>query len=195
MTRQLVVAALAIAGAGYLSIGEPLNASTASTSTVNNCLAADPTDYVDDRKNLQDCLDLGGTIELLSGSPGYILEEWGLRIHYDNTILTSADTQNRATILAGPGLKEFMIRANANDWRITHINFDGNRFLRPTSGCTYPNGQNIMGYGDGFVVSFVDSSFARCGSALGGERKQLRNLQQYPCVQRLVRRRIYRSMG
>lgn len=130
------------------------------------CSAADPTDWVDDADDLQDCLDSGDLLIALSaGSPGYILEEHGLRLTRDGTHLTSGDPDDRARIYAHEDLPEFMIRADADDWRISHLVFDGNRFNRSQS-CSYPNGHNILAYGDGFVIDHVDSSFAKCGSAM-----------------------------
>jgi hypothetical protein len=137
-----------------------------AATTAQTCSAASPTDNVDDTVNLQYCLDNGDLlIELSAGSPGYIIEH-GLRLRRNGNHLTSADANNRATILAAANLDEYMIRADADDWRISHLIFDGNRFNRAQGGCSYPNCHNIIGVGSGFQINGVNSSFARGGSAM-----------------------------
>lgn len=133
----------------------------------NYCTAANPNDGVADDAALQSCLNGGGTILLSAGSagsPGYILSQ-GLRLNVSGTVLSSANQNNRARIVAAAGLNEFMLRGDANNYEISFLIFDGNRNSR-TNACNYPNGHNLLLYGSGFVVRFSDSFAARCGSAL-----------------------------
>lgn len=130
----------------------------------NYCPAANPNDSVADDLALQACLNGGGLILLSAGSPGYILQD-GLRLRTHGTVLSSVDTNNRATIVAASSLFGVMLLVEANNFEISFLVFDGNRFNR-TSTCSYPNGSNLLLYGDNFVVRFTDSNFARCGSAL-----------------------------
>lgn len=140
-----------------------LNAARVSAQTTY-CPDANPNDKVPDNDALQACLDGGGTILLSPGYPGYILE-YGLRLRVSGTVLSSADINSRATIVASPWLNEFMLRTSVDNYEISFLIFDGNRVNR-TNACVYPNGENIIASGYGFAIRFVDSINARCGSAL-----------------------------
>lgn len=131
----------------------------------NYCEEADPNDEFDDREALQACLDGGGTILLSSGSTGYLLVSGGLRLREDYTYLSSANEYDRATIWAHSSLNDEMLRAEANYFEISFLIFDGNIANR---GCpSYPNGHNlIVDDSYGFVIRYVDSIGAACGSAL-----------------------------
>lgn len=130
----------------------------------NYCLGANPNDALADDAELQACLNGGGLILLSSGNPGYILAS-GLRLRASGTALSSLDTNNRARLVADPTLNGVMLLAEADAFELSFLIFDGNRYQR-TNTCTYPNGHNLLLYGNNFVVRFVDSSFARCGSAM-----------------------------
>lgn len=74
------------------------------------CPAADPNDSTPDDDALQACLNLGGTIKLQPGSPGYIIAK-GLRITQNGTTITSSAVHpndstvvGRATLKAAAGL-------------------------------------------------------------------------------------------
>lgn len=140
-----------------------LHAAAAPVFAQNYCTTANPNDNTPDDVPLQQCLDGGGLILLSAGSPGYILFD-GLRLNVDGTVL-SADPGNRATLIAHADLDGPMIRAFAVNYEISFLIFDGNRHNRTVS-CAYPNGQNIQALGGGFVIRFIDSNNARCGSAL-----------------------------
>jgi len=113
----------------------------------NYCPAADPTDNTPDFVALQACLNQAGTILLSAGSPGYILED-SLRLDYNGTVLSSVSETNRATIVAHPDLDGEMLRADAEDFEISFLIFDGNRTNR-TNSCSYPNGHNLIVRGEG----------------------------------------------
>lgn len=157
MNSRAVFAALVLVGLTIL-------VAPSAASAQNYCTDANPNDNIEDNVALQQCLDGGGTILLTNGSPGYILR-FGLRLRVDGIFFSSVSETNRAKLIAHADLNEFMINADANNWQISFLIFDGNRANR-TNSCVYPRGNNIQANGDAFVIRFVNSDFARCGSAL-----------------------------
>lgn len=130
----------------------------------NYCPAANPNDSVPDTSALQACLDGGGLILLSAGTPGYILDD-RLALRVSGTRVGAVDENNRPRLVAHANLNNMMLRADADNYDLSHLIFDGNRANR-TNACTYPLGHNIIAYGTGFSIRFVDSINARCGSAL-----------------------------
>ncbi len=137
-------------------------AGAVSSAEAQNCPAAIPNDSSGDDTAIQNCID-SNTVTYLA--PGTYILEFGLRIYASGRTLTSSDPSNRARLLAHSNLNGEMIRADAANWEISYIIFDGNKNNR-TASCSYPLGHNIIANGSGFVVRFVDSVEARCGSAL-----------------------------
>src|SRR6185436_2534111 len=59
------------------------------TACTSSCPAANPNDNLTDDAALQACLNAGGTIRLVPGTPGYLIGT-GLVISRNDTLLTSA---------------------------------------------------------------------------------------------------------
>ncbi len=136
-----------------------------------NCAAADPNDTAPDDAALQACLDRGGRVELLAGTPGYIIAS-GVKITVDGTVLTSAVAPAKATLLAHPGLFAPLVEAQSRaNFTIEHLIVDGNKGNRTRlSDCAgyRPFGVNIIiGGSRDFVVRNSELRHAMCGTALG----------------------------
>jgi hypothetical protein len=144
----------------------------------SGCSAANPNDNLPDDDALQDCLNQGGRIELLPGTPGYILAK-GLHLTVDGTVLTSANAPEKSTLLAAPQLDAPLFSASARSgFTLEYLRFDGNKEERMSyyerTGATrkcvdYRDfGTTIIIDGDSNHFTLRNSELvrARCGTAL-----------------------------
>jgi len=141
-----------------------------SPASAANCPSANPNDNIPDDDALNACLNLGGTVSLDLGSPGYIIAK-GLTLTVNGTVFTSAKTPTRATLIADPSLHAPLLKApnrSTTNYRIDSILFDGNRPRRDASVCSgYRDfGTNAELHGSGFTVTNIESARALCGSSL-----------------------------
>ncbi|WP_291990095.1 right-handed parallel beta-helix repeat-containing protein [Luteitalea sp.] len=165
-----------------------LLASVSEVQARASCPAASPNDSVSDDAALNACLAAGGTVDLSSGSPGYIVQT-GLYI-VGPVVLDGGPTGAR--LLAHAGLVGPILRAGYNYWgspltpapqnfTIRRILFDGNRSSRSSSLCNPPAdnryGYNVMINGSGLVLDQVHSFQALCGTGMEvtGSSYQIRN--------------------
>ena len=162
--RTVAPAAMLLA---LLSLAGPANAQT--------CPAI-PDDGIEDDAVIQACLNGGGLVSLASGVYNIRL---GLRLRVSGTVFTSSAPPARPRLVAHPDIMgnaswNTPILATAdptpNNWEISHMTFDGNRFYRNNAwtcnGSYNPGGSNLIVKGSGFVIRYVESTQALCGSAL-----------------------------
>lgn len=131
-----------------------------------------PNDNLPDDCALQALLDVGGTIALQSGSPGYLLEG-GLRIKVAGTRLIAAVPGQYPRIKAADSLNGIMIKTKdpVDNFEIGSISFDGNKAGRLW---TYPGscgpqrgeaGTILDVKGTGWYIHDTGFDNAVCGSS------------------------------
>jgi hypothetical protein len=143
----------------------------ASTYTPQpNCGNANPNDTLADDAALQACLDRGGEIRLVPGSPGYILST-GVQLSRDGTVITSTTTGTRALLIAASTLSgaPLLRIANRNNFAISFLTFDGNRDNRDyTHRCvgSHPIESTLQAFSPNSHFAFTDNEVTRtlCGS-------------------------------
>jgi hypothetical protein len=151
------------------------------------CPAIDPNDWNYDDAGLQCRLDIGGTITLVPGNPGYIVND-GLFLRVNGTRLVSSGAPGQtAIIIAGPNLHAWMLITPpypVHDVEISYITFDG-RVDTPGGRldryCKAPNNTpgNIAIWGDRTYVHNSESKAALCGSGLLAFGNSIRLIGNY----------------
>jgi len=139
--------------------------------STSNCPGADPTDSLPDDDALNACLDAGGVVVLASAAtdPGYIIDN-GLVLTQDSTTLISSSIDTK--LVAGPNLRAPMLTVvdGVAFYSISHLTFDGNRSARATYDCrdatSRENGYNMKLRGTDFIVEWIRSQNALCGSGM-----------------------------
>jgi len=140
-----------------------------SNEAYASCPAANPFDSLPDDVELQNCLDLGGTI-VLQDTGEYIIAG-GLHITVSGTVLTSSS--NRGWLVAHRRLAAPILRSDpgVNGYTISNIIFHGNKAERATAGFVECSGyrddkaSNVRLFGDGFWFENNISTDALCGSS------------------------------
>jgi hypothetical protein len=128
---------------------------------------ANPSDSVPDDSAIQQCLNQGGTTNLVFGLPGYIITNT-LVISVPGTTLQ--DPSEQARLIADPSLQgQLLIANNVDNFTLTNLTFDGQKDNRDTAGCasSFDYGKNLRLVGNGWHLNSVRSRNAVCGS--GGE--------------------------
>jgi hypothetical protein len=160
---------------GIIAVFVGVSVILGSDSAYAQTCPAVPNDGVDDDTVIQGCLDNGGVVSL---APGIYNIRFGLRLKVSGTIFTSSNPPARPRLVAHPDIMPDAsmltpILATVNDpinWEISYMSFDGNRFFRNNAwtcnGFHNPGGSNLIVRGSGFVIRFVESVQALCGSAL-----------------------------
>ena len=144
-----------------------------SMASAAECPEANPNDSNSDRQEIQDCLDLGGVVELEWGWPGYIIDGAGLSIDVPGTILTSID-QDKPYIVAANSLAHTMLYVpyTTYDFELSILSFNGRKSDRSQGEALCDHGghrgdaSNLVILGSKFLIHHVDSINALCGSAL-----------------------------
>jgi hypothetical protein len=154
-----------------------------SPAHAGSCSGANPNDNTPDDDALQSCLDSGGAVTLDADSPGYIIAT-GLLFRVANTVLTSTDTNDRATLIAHADLNTQILRTSGvSGLQLLAIKLDGNKANRTATCRGYRgNGANISLFdGDGWKLINIESSRALCGTALeiSGTNYEIANSQFY----------------
>ena len=140
------------------------------------CSAANPNDSTSDDAALNACFAGGGTVNLVTGSPGYIVQS-GLYIN--NSVIVDGSATgarlNAHTSLNGPilrvGFSSSYVPTSPvpSNITLTRIILDGNRYNRSTSICASPSnnrsGYNLMIKASNFSIDTVYSVLALCGTA------------------------------
>jgi hypothetical protein len=160
-----------------------LLSTSVSPAHAGSCPDANPNDNTPDDDALQSCLDSGGVVTLDAGSPGYIIAG-GLLFSVANTVLTSTDTNDRATLIAHADLNTQILRTSGvSGLQLLAIKLDGNKVNRTATCSGYRgNGTNISLFdGDGWKLINIESSRALCGTALeiSGTNYEIANSQFY----------------
>lgn len=155
-----------------------------------SCPAANPNDFVSDDTALNACLNAGGGVTLVPGSPGYIVET-GLVIGVHNVVFQGYPG-TKPLVNAHPNLAAPMLTVNIGTvgYIIRDLAFFGNRNGRtagldiasPPHFCAGGYTDRVKGYnlqlrGSDYTVEGVDSEYALCGSGmeLDGARFTARN--------------------
>ena len=142
------------------------------------CPAANPNDSVADDAALQACLDLGGEIRLVRGSPGYTIAS-GLVIRTDHAVITSTSPAAKALFVAAAGLNAPMFNGAKRDHlSLSYLEINGNRPARNKTICNTPphlGGFNFIlgntpgpdgGTSTNFIINDSRSTKALCGSSM-----------------------------
>ena len=143
-----------------------------SAQTTTLCPAANPYDRNPDNEALQDCLAQYDRVLLEArGRPGYVgyIVADTVRLRRDGVLLTSAQSPNKAVLIAAPSLAVPLLRAQANAFEISFIRFDGNRDEREVRDkpCTVVrNYRNVELSGLDFRVRYSESMRAVCASGM-----------------------------
>lgn len=127
-----------------------------------------PNDNSPDDTTLQACLDVGGTISLVPGSPGFIIAQ-GVVIKRSDTRLGSTGP-GKATLKASSTLENYMLSAEAGltGYEVSNLIIDGDRDSRDVRDSCYDGAPyaNAVFQGN-FWVHHVNSIRAVCGSGMG----------------------------
>jgi len=143
-----------------------------SAQTVTLCPSANPYDGQPDNEALQDCLAQYDRVLLQAqGRPGYVgyVIADTVRLRRDGVLLTSAQSPNKAVLIAAPALAVPLLRAQANRFEISFVRFDGNRDERDVRDkpCNLGrNYRNVELSGLDFKVRYSESMRAVCASGM-----------------------------
>ena len=160
MFRMFLVRALSLLAAFAFS----------TSAWAQNCPEASPTDSVPDSVAIQACLDRSTDVYLVSGWPGYLIND-KIRFRSWNRLLTSVG--EKARLVAHPDLDGPIIEVqDANYYEISLLTIDGNHSARTKKSTCFnspfagAHGSNMFVSGVGYVVHHVDTVNAMCGSGM-----------------------------
>lgn len=136
------------------------------------CWGANPNDTQPDDAALQACLDKGGEVRLIRGTPGYQLST-GLTISKNGTVITGVDPSALALLQATGTLAHTMLYATSRQNVIVgFLELDGNRPARQALVTGLCQGYRIAAVNlaiqdsTGFSESDNKSTHAVCGSSI-----------------------------
>jgi hypothetical protein len=163
----------------------------AQVQAQGTCPAANPSDLASDDAAINACIAAGGTVTLVAGSPGYILET-GLVLATSNVVLQGVPG-TKPILNAHPNLQAPMLRVPQNPyptgWVIRDLAFNGqkdNASAARLANCTGDKHKafNLQISGAFWTIERVDSDNTVCGSAM-----------EIECNQCIVRNTRVRNSG
>jgi len=180
-STKIAVLAVASAAIALLTV-QPAVASTCDPAT----FGANPNDSNADDGAIQQCLNLGGTVLLSSGQPGYIVANTlhivvGGTLQNPGTVITKNGTGPNPVVVADPGLGVtaseggILVSASVNGFQIFNVTFDGNKANRNRADCDRRGNSfftSLSFSADDFKLVGITSTNALCGSnaAVNGNR-------------------------